>query len=279
MEVPTEERQRIFEAGWRKGGPGSVNGTFKDLLTSREANETVAEFVRDKIRATVHDPTVAEMLVPKDYPFGTKRLCIDIAYFETYNRPNVTLVDVRSAPIDAITPTGLRTSAAEYQLDSLVLATGFDAITGPLFDIDIRGCDGTLLKSSWADGPRTYLGVATAGFPNLFMVTGPGSPSVLSNMIVSIEQHVEWITDCIRYLHEHGFDRIEATRAAQDAWVQHVNDVANKTLYPLANSWYMGANIPGKPRIFMPYVGGVGAYREKCDEVAAQGYAGFSITR
>jgi cyclohexanone monooxygenase len=278
VEVSPEERQRLFEAGWQKGGPGSVNGSFNDLLTSLEANEAVAAFVRDKIRAIVRDPAVAEMLVPKDYPFGTKRLCIDIDYFETYNRPNVTLVDIRSAPIDEITPAGLRTATAEYQLDSLVFATGFDAMTGPLFDIDIRGCDGTRLQSAWAAGPRTYLGLATAGYPNLFMVTGPGSPSVLSNMIISIEQHVDWIADCIRYLKERGFSRIEATLEAQDAWVQHVNDVANTTLYPRANSWYMGANIPGKPRIFMPYVGGVGAYRQKCADVAAAGYAGFTIT-
>ncbi|HEX8967410.1 MAG TPA: cyclohexanone monooxygenase, partial [Chloroflexota bacterium] len=221
---------------------------------------------------------VAELLAPKDYPFGTKRLCVDIDYFETYNRPNVTLVDVRSAPIQEITPTGLRTSNAEYQLDSLVFATGFDAMTGALLAIDIHGVGGAALNSSWADGPRAYLGIAIAGFPNLFTVTGPGSPSVLSNMIVSIEHHVDWIAECIRYLREHGFQRIEATLEAQDAWVQHVNDLASATLYPLANSWWIGANIPGKPRVFMPYVGGVGAYRQKCDEIAAQGYTGFSLT-
>jgi cyclohexanone monooxygenase len=278
LETPPDLRQEIFEQGWQRGGPGSVNGTFNDLLTSREANELVADFVRGKIRATVHDPAVAELLVPTDYPFGTKRLCIDIDYFETYNRPNVTLVDLRAAPIERIIPTGLRTTARDYELDSLVFATGFDAITGPLFDIDIRGQDDVALRAAWAAGPRAYLGLATAGFPNLFLITGPGSPSVLSNMIVSIEQHVEWIAGCLGYLRAHGQRRIEATEAAQEAWVAHVQEVAGGTLYPLANSWYLGANIPGKPRVFMPYVGGVGRYRQTCDEVAAAGYRGFALS-
>ncbi len=274
-----DQRLRVFEEGWRRGGPGSVNGTYNDLLTSIEANHTVAEFVRGKIREIVHDPVVAACLMPVDYPFGTKRVCIDIDYFETYNRDNVTLVDLRRDPIEAVTATGICTRATEYALDSLVFAIGFDAMTGPLFDIDIRGRDGTPLRDKWGAGPRTYLGVATAGFPNLFLITGPGSPSVLSNMLVSIEQHVEWIADCLRYLGERGVACIEAEVEAEDAWVAHVNEVAHRTLYPQANSWYMGANIPGKPRIFMPYVGGVGAYRSKCDEVARQGYAGFSVGR
>jgi cyclohexanone monooxygenase len=275
LEVTHEERTQVFEAGWQSGGVGSLNGAFKDLATNPEANETVAEFVRDKIRQIVKDVGTAELLTPRDYPFGTKRLCVDIDYFETYNRPNVTLVDVRRAPIQEITPHGLRTSDAEYSLDALVFATGYDAMTGPLFAMDIRGCGGQTLKSKWTAGPRTYLGLATAGFPNLFMITGPGSPSVLSNMVVSIEQHVDWITDCLRFLQERRLARIEADVAAEDAWVQHVNEVANLTLYPRANSWYMGANVPGKPRVFMPYVGGVGAYRQKCDEVAANAYEGF----
>ncbi|MBV9581934.1 MAG: NAD(P)/FAD-dependent oxidoreductase [Chloroflexi bacterium] len=272
-----EDRQNNYEAGWRKGGIGSVNGAYNDLLVSPEANQTVADFVRGKIREIVHDPAVAEVLMPVDYPFGTKRLCVDIDYYETYNRDNVTLVDLRRDPIEAIVPTGIRTRSTSYQVDSIVFAIGFDAMTGPLFDIDIRGRGGRTLKDKWADGPHTYLGIATAGFPNLFLVTGPGSPSVLSNMVTSIEQHVEWITDCLRYLREHDLDCIEADVAAEDAWVAHVNELASRTLYPLAKSWYMGANIPGKPRIFMPYVGGVGAYRIKCDEVAAQGYAGFLL--
>jgi cyclohexanone monooxygenase len=277
LEDSPEERQRVFEAGWRRGGIGSVNGAYNDLLTSMDANQTVAEFVRGKIRETVHDPAVAQLLTPVDYPFGTKRLCVDIDYFETYNRDTVTLVDLRRDPIEEIVPTGLRTRSTQFALDSIVFAIGFDAMTGPLFDIDIRGSGGAPLKQKWADGPRTYLGLATAGFPNLFMITGPGSPSVLSNMVVSIEQHVEWIAECLGYLREHQVERIEADLDAENAWVDHVNEVASRTLYPLANSWYMGANIPGKPRIFMPYIGGVGAYRQKCDEVAAHGYAGFRL--
>ena len=221
---------------------------------------------------------MAETLVPRDYPVGTKRLCIDTDYYDTYNRANVTLVDVRKAPIEAITPRGVRTRDAEHALDSIVLATGFDAMTGALLDIDIRGRGGQALRERWAAGPRTYLGLAIAGFPNLFAITGPGSPSVISNMVVSIEQHVDWIADCLAYLREHGRARIEATAEAEEAWVAHVNEVGHGTLYPRASSWYMGANIPGKPRIFMPYVGGVGVYRQKCADVAARGYEGFALT-
>jgi cyclohexanone monooxygenase len=217
--------------------------------------------------------------VPKDYPIGTKRICIDTHYFETYNRDNVTLVDVRSAPIEEITPTGLRTTDATYELDVLVFATGFDAMTGPLFRMNISGTGGQSLQDKWSAGPRTYLGVATAGFPNLFMITGPGSPSVLSNMTTSLEQHVDWINGAISNMRANEMGSMEADRAAEDQWVDHVNEVANLTLFPRANSWYMGANIPGKPRVFMPYVGGVGAYRIKCDEVAANGYEGFAFHR
>jgi cyclohexanone monooxygenase len=279
LDVSPAERQAIYESNWQRGGIGSVNGAFNDLLTSMESNHTAAEFVRSKIRQIVRDPAVAEALQPVDYPLGTKRVCVDTDYYETFNRDNVTLVNLRLTPLEEITPTGLRTSAAEYALDSIVFATGFDAMTGPLVAIDIRGNDGQTLWSKWRDGPLTYLGVATAGFPNLFLITAPGSPSVLSNMVVSIEQHVEWIADCISYLSTRGIDEIEATPEAEAEWVEHVNEVANQTLYPLANSWYVGANIPGKARIFMPYVGGVGAYRTKCDEVAAGGYTGFALRR
>jgi cation diffusion facilitator CzcD-associated flavoprotein CzcO len=272
-----EERQRAYEARWERGGFGFTSA-FADLGTNKEANDTAAAFVRARIRATVHDPTVAEALSPQDHPIGAKRLPLDTDYYATFNRDNVTLVDVRRAPIEAITPTGLRTRDAAYTLDSIVFATGFDAMTGALLNIDIRGRGGDALKRKWAEGPRTYLGIATAGFPNLFIITGPGSPSVLSNMIVSIEQHVDWIADCIAYLRAHDLEGIEATIEAEGEWVAHVNEVANATLYPLANSWYVGANIPGKPRIFMPYVGGVGAYRQKCDAVAARGYEGFILS-
>jgi cyclohexanone monooxygenase len=217
------------------------------------------------------------MLVPQTYPLGTKRLCVDTDYYATYNRDNVTLVDVRKSPIERITPHGLATRDREYALDSLVFAIGFDAMTGALLAIDICGPAGQTLRERWAAGPRTYLGLTVAGFPNLFAITGPGSPSVLSNMIVSIEQHVDWIADCLAHLRARALTCIEATREAEDAWVDHVNAVGNATLYPRADSWYTGANIPGKPRIFTPYIGGVGAYRQTCDAVAAKGYEGFRL--
>jgi cyclohexanone monooxygenase len=251
---------------------------FNDLIFNQAANNTAAEFVRGKIREIVKDPRTAELLAPKDHPIGTKRICVDTRYFETYNRSNVHLVDVRSAPIEAITPTGLRTSGGNYEFDAIVFATGFDAMTGALTAIDIHSTDGSTLKQEWQDGPRTYLGLMCAHFPNMFMITGPGSPSVLSNMHVSIEQDVNWITECLAWLRAHHIARIEATQEAQDNWVLHGIEVANKTLYPKAASWYMGANIEGKPRVFMPYIGGVNAYREKCAEIAAQGYTGFRLT-
>jgi cyclohexanone monooxygenase len=277
FDVSDEERRQVFEQRWGKGG-FAIGAAFADLAIDRKANDTAVEFVSEKIRGIVKDPAVAEILVPKGYPFGTKRLCVDTGYYETFNRDNVTLVDVSNAPIEAITPTGLRTASGDYAFDALVFAIGFDAMTGALGRIDIRGRDGKALKDKWADGPKTYLGLMSAGFPNLFMVTGPGSPSVLSNMVVSIEQHVDWITDCIAHLGGRQVAAIEATPEAEDAWVAHVNEVADTTLYPLAASWYLGANIPGKPRVFMPYVGGVGPYREKCDQVAADGYEGFRLT-
>ncbi len=276
LEASEEERQQEFESRWKKGG-FALGGAFADLAINNEANATAAEFVREKIRVTVKDPATAELLCPKDYPFATKRLCVDTNYFETFNRDNVTLVDVKSAPIVEITPAGLRTRDAEYAFDCLVFATGFDAMTGALLGIDIRGRAGETLGSKWAGGPRSYLGLQVAGFPNLFTITGPGSPSVLSNMLVSIEQHVDWIADCVAHLRAHNMQSIEPTPEAQDAWVDHVNEVANFTLFPQANSWYIGANIPGKPRVFMPYVGGVGAYALKCKEVVANGYEGFVL--
>ena len=212
----------------------------------------VAEFVREKIRKIVRDPTVAEMLCPKDYPIGTKRLCVDTEYYETYNRDNITLVDISKAPIEEITPSGLRTAGVEHELDCLVFAIGFDAMTGALFDIDIRGRGGVPLRQKWAEGPRNYLGLAVAGFPNMFTITGPLSPSVLSNMIVSIEQHVDWISDCIAHLRENEIDAIEPTTEAENWWVEYVASLGDATLFPLANSWYVGANVPGKPRVSCP---------------------------
>jgi cyclohexanone monooxygenase len=277
LAVPPEERQREYEVRWQRGGLGFA-AAYTDLLTRQEANDTAAEYFRTKICAIVRDPEVAEALVPKDYPLGTKRICVDTDYYDTFNRDNVTLVDLHREPIEAITPRGVRTEATEYACDSIVFATGFDAMTGALLNIDIRGRGGSPLRQKWADGPRTYLGIATAGFPNLFTITGPGSPSVISNMMVSIEQHVDWIADCLVHLQSYDLQLIEATAEAEDAWVAHVNEVANATLYPLAKSWYTGANIPSKPRIFMPYVGGVGAYRKHCDAVAARNYEGFTLT-
>lgn len=276
VEATEEERCAEYEDRWRQGGLPFL-GAFADIIFSREANDTAAEFMREKIRAIVRDPQVAALLMPTTV-VGCKRLCSDTGYFETFNRDNVTLVDVSRAPIEAITPHGLRTAEQSFALDSLVFATGFDAMTGALLRIDIRGSGGLTLAEKWAAGPRTYLGVATAGFPNLFIITGPGSPSVLSNMVPSIEQHVNWIARCVAYMDQHGAARIEARRDAEDAWVAHVNEVADTTLYPSCNSWYLGANIPGKPRVFMPYLG-FPVYVEKCEAVAANGYEGFALSR
>ncbi len=277
LAVPAEEREREYAARWETGGINLLSA-YTDLLTSKEANDTAAEFVRARIRSIVRDPATAALLAPASHPIGTKRICVDTGYFETFNRENVALVDLQAAPIEAITPGGLRTRDAEYALDALVFATGFDAMTGSLLRMDITGRGGRTLADKWQAGPRAYLGLMTAGFPNLFTVTGPGSPSVLSNMIVSIEQHVDWIADCLAYLRAHGIAEIEPGAAAADAWVEHVNATADLTLYPQANSWYLGANIPGKPPVFMPYIGGVGVYRETCRDVAARGYAGFDLT-
>ena len=275
-EVHPDLRQSEYERRWGHGGVNFMH-SFNDLMLDAKSNVTAADFVRDQIRATVREPEVAALLTPKDHPIGSKRICVDTDYFATYNQDNVTLVDVRKDAIERITPTGLQTRSTRFELDSIVFATGYDAMTGSLLKIDIRGCAGKTLGQAWEAGPRTYLGLMVAGFPNLFTVTGPGSPSVLANMIFAIEQHVEWIAECLRSMRERGVDSIEAQPEAQDQWVAHVNEVADRTLFPQANSWYVGANIPGKPRVFMPYAGGVVPYRRKCDEVAASGYEGFHL--
>jgi cyclohexanone monooxygenase len=246
-------------------------------MVDRRANDTAADFVREKIRETVHDPAVAEALCPTDYPIGTKRICLDTRYFETYNRANVTLVDIRKSAVEAVTTAGIRTHDEEYELDSIIFATGFDALTGALLAIDIKGQGDLALRQKWAEGPRNYLGLMVHGYPNLFTLIGPGSPSVLSNVVHSIEQHVDWVTDCIAYLREHSIARIQPQAEAEEQWVDHVREVANTTLYPSAASWYMGANIPGKPRVFLPYIGGTNTYRRICDEVAAKNYRGFLL--
>ena len=279
LEATPEERNRVYEARWAEGGSISFLYAYTDLLVSKEANDTAAEFVRQKIRGIVTDQATAELLAPKDHPIGTKRLCLDTNYYETYNQPNVKLVDARSAPVEEITPSGLRTAKADYEFDAIVFATGFDAMTGALLEVHITTTDGHSLRDKWQDGPLTYLGLMVAGFPNMFIVTGPGSPGVKTQMILSIEQHVNWISDCIRYLDEKGYRHIDAQVGAESEWVAHVNEVADSTLYPLANSWYLGSNIPGKPRVFMPYVGGVPSYKLKCDAVAAEGYSGFELAR
>jgi cyclohexanone monooxygenase len=278
MQASNEQRQAAYEAKWQGGGQISFLYAYTDLLTDEESNQTAADFVRSKIRGVVQDSDTAELLCPDDHPIGTKRLILDTNYFETYNRDNVSLVNVRAAPIQTFTATGLKTANAEYDLDAVVFATGFDAMTGALREMTVRGVDGTVLGDKWADGPRTYLGLMVAGFPNMFTVTGPQSPGVKSNMMFSIEQHVNWIGDCLVHLRENKLTRIDASQAAEDNWVLHNNEVANSTLYPQAKSWYTGANIEGKALIFMPYVGGCERYIRTINAVVANDYEGFSVT-
>lgn len=275
--LETTEEERV--AALEKYGLSAV-GMYLDVRTNLDANEIASDMYRRKLHEIIHDPDRAESLSPRDYPIGCKRQVYDTGYYEAFNRDNVTLVDLRDDPIEAITPSGLRTGKSEYEFDVLIYATGFDAMTGALNRIDIKGKGGRSLKKKWENGPKTYLGIQSAGFPNLFTITGPGSPSVLSNMLVSIEQHVDWVTDCIRYLRTNGHTAIEAEDDAEQSWIEHVNQVAQGTMFtaPSCNSWYLGANVPGKPRIFMPYVGGVGAYRKRCDEVAANNYKGFALS-
>jgi cyclohexanone monooxygenase len=271
---PADVRAEL-EARWQKGGANFAYA-FSDLIFDETANAMAAEFVRDKIRSIVHDPETAEALCPKDYPIFCKRICVDSDYFATFNRPNVSLVNLRQTPLERITSKGVQTTDQEHEFDVIIYATGFDAITGSLLRLNLTGTQGRTLKEKWADGPKAYLGLATSEFPNLFMITGPGSPSVLSNVLVSIEQHVEFLSDLMEHIRSHGITRIETTAKDEEDWAHHVTEVAHTTLYPKAASWYMGANIPGKPRVFMPYIG-VDAYRKKCAEVAAQGYVGFRM--
>jgi cyclohexanone monooxygenase len=277
LTMAPRELEADLDRRWEVGGLVGFIGSHPDTTFDPAAAELVAEYVRRKIRGRVTDPKVAELLCPNDHPFASKRLCVDIGYYETYNRDNVELVDLRATPIKAIVAGGVVTTAATYHADALVLATGFDAMTGALGRIDIRGAGGAALKDKWAAGPLSYLGVMSAGFPNLFMITGPGSPSVLSNMVTSIEQHVDWIATLLGELNRRGARRVEPLADAEQVWVEHGNAVAALTNYMQANSWYVGANVPGKPRIFMPYVGGVHTYRGICKEVAERGYAGFAI--
>lgn len=275
LEVSAAERESNYQQRWEAGGLPFL-ASFSDLATSLEANKTAAEFIRNKIRGIVKDPIVAELLCPQTV-MGCKRLCVDSDYYQTFNRDNVSLIDVNACPIERITSAGIKTANQEYEFDVLIMATGFDAMTGALLRIDIRGRDGLSLRKKWRDGPKNYLGLTVNGFPNFFTITGPGSPSVLANMIVAIEQHVEWIGDCLQHLRANSVSTIEASSKAEDHWVRLVNKIANKTLFPSGcNSWYTGANIPGKPRIFMPYLG-YPSYVEKCEQVASTGYRGFEL--
>jgi cation diffusion facilitator CzcD-associated flavoprotein CzcO len=279
FDVTPQERQAIYEAAWEKGGL-QFRATFRDLLVDKAANDTAAEFIKSKIRQIVKDPATAEKLADIDHPYAAKRPPIDTDYFEAFNRDNVALVDVRACPIEGVTPRGVRTrDGKEYPLDIIVFATGFDAMTGPLLRMDICGRDGLPLADAWKAGPLTYLGLQVTGFPNLFTITGPGSPSVLCNMPVAIEQHVEWITDCIAHMRAKKIERIEPSPESMDRWVARVNEAANATLLPQAHhSWYLGANVPGKPRVFMPYAGGMARYRDICAGVAANDYEGFALS-
>jgi cyclohexanone monooxygenase len=279
VDFTPEERQPIFEAAWAKGGFYMGLETFSDYLVSQESNATVSEFIRGKIREMIKDPAVGELLAPKDHPFFTKRPPLENGYYESFNRGNVTLLDARSVPIQEITPRGVRTGEREYEVYAIVYATGFDAMTGTLFGMGITGRDGLRLRDKWADGPRTFLGLTAHGFPNLFVITGPQSPSVLSNMPVAIEQNVEWIAGLIEYMRGHDLDVAEPAREAEDKWVAHHDEVAAATLLLGTDSWWVGANIPGKPRTLYPYVGGVGPFRVICQEVADKGYEGLVLTR
>lgn len=274
FDVSPAEREKIFDECWARGGLPFLAG-FADLFDSKDANDFAADYVRRKIHAIVKDPDVAGALSPETI-IGCKRLCVDTDYYATFNRDNVTLVDLRKTPIKAITPGGIETEGADFALDAIVYATGFDAMTGALEKIDIRGRGGLSLRQKWSDGARSYLGLGLAGFPNLFTVNGPGSPSVLSNVLQSIEQHVDWIGDCIGYMTDHGYGLVEPTDTAEQEWSGHVNDLADASVYPQCNSWYLGANIPGKPRVFLAYIG-FPEYTEKVEAITRDGYRGFAF--
>ena len=275
LTVSEEERQQRYQELWDKGAIPHLGSEFADLLISEEANDTLAEFVRGKIRSVIEDSEVADILTPTEFPICTKRACLDTNYYQTFNKPNVDIVDIKANPITSITATGIATREREFAFDAIVFATGFDAMTGALLAVDIRASNGQSLKEKWTHGPLNYLGLTVSGFPNFFMITGPGSPSVLSNMILSIEQHVEWIADCLDYMDRENLTRIDATETAETGWVEYGTASSDMTLFPQAKSWYMGANVPGKPRVCLPYVGGVAAYRRVCNDVASQDYLGF----
>ena len=275
LTVSEEERQERYQALWDKGAIPHLGSEFADLLLDEQANETLAQFVRSKIRSVIEDSNVADILTPTEFPICTKRACLDTNYYQTFNKPNVAVVDIKQDPIVSITASGIATREQSFEFDAIVFATGFDAMTGALLAVDIKGREGQSLKEKWAHGPLNYLGLTVEGFPNFFMITGPGSPSVLSNMILSIEQHVEWIADCLDYMDRANLILVEPTATAETGWVEYGTATSDMTLFPQAKSWYMGANVPGKPRVCLPYVGGVAAYRRVCNDVASQDYLGF----
>ena len=277
LDLSSEEIKKELNNRWKMGGQEIFTAGFTDVGVSLEANKIVADFVKSKIREIVKDPNVAKLLSPED-AIGCKRLCADTNYFETYNRENVELIDLNSNPINSITENGILTKNKEFKFDTIIFATGFDAMTGALQAIDITGKNGKKLKQVWKDGPKSFLGLLINGFPNLFTVTGPGSPSVLTNMMVAIEQHVEWISDCINFLSKSNLNEVEADELFQIEWMDHIEEVAKNTLRYTCNSWYVGANVPGKKRVFMPYAGGFGKYREKCDEIAENNYSILRIS-
>ncbi|MFE7244037.1 flavin-containing monooxygenase [Streptomyces sp. NPDC057580] len=276
-ELDETEREAVFEDRWREGGV-LFGKTFPNQTTDPAVNKLAREFAEAKIRSIVRDPRTAEDLIPVDHPIGTKRICTDGGYYETFNRDNVTLVNLRRDPITTVTPRGIRTEQAEYELDTLVLATGFDAMTGAVTRIDIQGPRGDRLADTWANGPVTYLGMGVPGFPNLFILTGPGSPSVLVNMVMAAEQQVDWLVDLVTHCIRDGRTSVEARPDAAQAWTEHVDATVGGTLFPQANSWYLGANVPGKPRVFMPYIGGFKDYLDRCDDIRDRGYAGFVLS-
>ena len=276
-DVSAEEREQEYERRWLRGGANFTHA-FNDIFLNKQSNDWAADFVRKQIKRIVKNPEVAQMLTPTDHPIGTKRICVDTDYYETFNLPHVKLVDVRKSPIQSISATQLHTQDQAHDLDMIVFATGFDAVTGAIERMNLSNPAYQTIQETWKSGPRTYLGLMSHGFPNLFFITGPGSPSILTNVIVSIEQHVDLIARCLQHMKSKGHRRIEASNEAQEKWVQKVNDVANDTLFPLAQSWYMGANIPGKPRVFLPFVGGFGPYSQLCEEVIAQDYTGFNFS-
>jgi len=279
FDLSPEEREQELQRVYDYGSPMRFASTFDDILVDLKANKVVAEFVERKIRERVNDPAIADKLIPKTYPIVSRRLCIDTNYYETFNRNNVTLIDLFEEELVELTPTGFTTTRGDYEVDVFILATGFDAVTGTLRRIDITGKDGVTLREKWGEAPSTYLGLTVTGFPNSFMITAPGSPSVSSNVVLSIEQHVEWIAEMLQHCEKSSYSSFEADVKAEQEWVDHVAEIADMTIFPLADSWYTGANIPGKPRVVLQYLGGVGAYENEINAVARDGYRGFEFTQ